>query len=133
MHVVITNPLWRGKRFQHSRHMRNPHCYVSGKRPKVLPFVEKPSSKPMLMYCQLDLLKQKYVSITNQTFSVKLKRRLLSGHHFVYISSCLFTWVSQNLMPHISALVPYLLSIILHRTKLLRKLSSTKPCKCSRH
>ena len=24
---------WRGKRFQHSRRMRNPHFYVSGKRP----------------------------------------------------------------------------------------------------
>ena len=24
---------WRGKRFQHSRRMRNPRCYASGKRP----------------------------------------------------------------------------------------------------
>ena len=30
MYVGIANPRWRGK---HSRHMRNPQFYVSGKRP----------------------------------------------------------------------------------------------------
>ena len=29
----IANPRWRGKRSRHSRHMRNPQFYVSGKRP----------------------------------------------------------------------------------------------------
>ena len=33
MYVGMTNPRWRGKRFQHSRRMRNPWCYVSGKKP----------------------------------------------------------------------------------------------------
>ena len=33
MHVGIANPRWRGKRSRHSRRMRNPLFYVSGKRP----------------------------------------------------------------------------------------------------
>ena len=33
MHVRIANPQWRGKRSRHSRRMRNPQFYVSGKRP----------------------------------------------------------------------------------------------------
>ena len=33
MHVGIANPLWRGKRSPHSRCMRNPQFYISGKRP----------------------------------------------------------------------------------------------------
>ena len=33
MHVGIANPRWRGKRSWHSRRMRNPQFYVSGKRP----------------------------------------------------------------------------------------------------
>ena len=33
MHVAVTNPRWRGKRSRHSRRMRNPRFYVSGKRP----------------------------------------------------------------------------------------------------
>ena len=32
MHVGIANPWWRGKRSRHSRRMRNPQFYVSGKR-----------------------------------------------------------------------------------------------------
>ena len=34
MHVGIANPLWWGKRSRHSRRMRNPQFYVSGKRPR---------------------------------------------------------------------------------------------------
>ena len=33
MHAGIANPRWRGKRSRHSRRMRNPQVYVSGKRP----------------------------------------------------------------------------------------------------
>ena len=33
MHVGITNTRWRGKRSRHSRRMRSPQIYVSGKRP----------------------------------------------------------------------------------------------------
>ena len=33
MHVGIANLWWRGKRSRHSRRMRNPQFYVSGKRP----------------------------------------------------------------------------------------------------
>ena len=33
MHVGIANPRLRGKRYRHSRRMRNPQFYVSGKRP----------------------------------------------------------------------------------------------------
>ena len=33
MHVGIAKPRWRGKRSRHSRRMRNPQFYVSGKRP----------------------------------------------------------------------------------------------------
>ena len=33
MHVGIANLRWRGKRSRHSRPMRNPQFYVSGKRP----------------------------------------------------------------------------------------------------
>ena len=33
MHVGIANMRWRGKRSRHSRRMRNPQFYVSGKRP----------------------------------------------------------------------------------------------------
>ena len=33
MHFGIVNPRWRGKRSRHSRRMRNPRFYVSGKRP----------------------------------------------------------------------------------------------------
>ena len=33
MHVEIANPRWRGKRSRHSRCMRKPQSYVSGKRP----------------------------------------------------------------------------------------------------
>ena len=33
MHVGISNLWWWGKRSRHSRHMRNPQIYVSGKRP----------------------------------------------------------------------------------------------------
>ena len=33
MHVGITNPRWLGKRSRHSRRMRNPQFYASGKRP----------------------------------------------------------------------------------------------------
>ena len=33
MHVGIANPQLRGKRSRHSRRMRNPQFYVSGKRP----------------------------------------------------------------------------------------------------
>ena len=36
MHVGMANPRWRGKHFQHSRRMRNPKFYVSGKRPMSL-------------------------------------------------------------------------------------------------
>ena len=36
MHVGIANSRWRGKRFRHSRRMRNPQFYVSGKRPVVM-------------------------------------------------------------------------------------------------
>ena len=36
MHVGIANPRWRGKRSRHSRRMRNPQFYVSGKRPMYL-------------------------------------------------------------------------------------------------
>ena len=32
MHVVIANPRWRGKRFRHSRRLRNPQFCISGKR-----------------------------------------------------------------------------------------------------
>ena len=35
MHVGIANLRWRGKRSRHSRCMRNPQFYVSGKRPIV--------------------------------------------------------------------------------------------------
>ena len=35
MHVGIANPRWRGKRSRHSRRMRNPQFYVSGKRPMI--------------------------------------------------------------------------------------------------
>ena len=34
-HAGIANPRWRGKRSRHSQRMRNPHFYVSGKRPIV--------------------------------------------------------------------------------------------------
>ena len=33
MHVGIANPRWWGKRSRHSRRMRNPQFYVSGKSP----------------------------------------------------------------------------------------------------
>ena len=33
MHFGIANPRWRGKRSRHSRRMRNPQFYISGKRP----------------------------------------------------------------------------------------------------
>ena len=33
MHIGIANQLWRGKRSRHSRRMRNPLFYVSGKKP----------------------------------------------------------------------------------------------------
>ena len=33
MHAGIANPRWRGKRSRHSRCMRNPQFYLSGKRP----------------------------------------------------------------------------------------------------
>ena len=33
MHVGIVNPRWRGKRSRHSRRMRHPQYYVSGKKP----------------------------------------------------------------------------------------------------
>ena len=33
MHVRIDNPRWRGKLYRHSRRMRNPQFFVSGKRP----------------------------------------------------------------------------------------------------
>ena len=33
MHVGSANPRWRGKRSRHSRRMRNPPLYVSGKTP----------------------------------------------------------------------------------------------------
>ena len=33
MHPGIANPRWRGKRSRHSRRMRNPQFYISGKRP----------------------------------------------------------------------------------------------------
>ena len=33
MHVGIAKPRWRGKRYRHSRRMRNPQFNVSGKRP----------------------------------------------------------------------------------------------------
>ena len=33
VHVGIANPRWRGKRSRHSRRMRNPQFYASGKRP----------------------------------------------------------------------------------------------------
>ena len=35
MHVGIANPRWREKRYRHSRRMRNPQCYVSGKGPMI--------------------------------------------------------------------------------------------------
>ena len=33
MHIRVANPRWWGKRSRHSRRMRNPQSYVSGKRP----------------------------------------------------------------------------------------------------
>ena len=36
MHVGIANPRWRWKRSRHSRRMRNPQFYVSGKRPMAI-------------------------------------------------------------------------------------------------
>ena len=32
MHVGMANPQWRGERSRHSRRMRNPQFYISGKR-----------------------------------------------------------------------------------------------------
>ena len=39
MHVGIANPRWWGKRSRHSRHMRNPKFYLSGKRPMQLRYL----------------------------------------------------------------------------------------------
>ena len=44
-HVGIANPWWRGKRSQHSRRMRNPQFYVSGKRP----IVQMPVKHPQII------------------------------------------------------------------------------------
>ena len=35
MHIGVANTWWRGKRSRHSRRIRNPQFYVSGKRPIV--------------------------------------------------------------------------------------------------
>ena len=50
MHVGIANPLWRGKRFRHSRCTRNPQCYISDKRPMGDPKTEKLSQKSIIKY-----------------------------------------------------------------------------------
>ena len=44
-HVGIANPWWQGKRSQHSRRMRNPQFYVSGKRP----IVQMPVKHPQII------------------------------------------------------------------------------------
>ena len=44
MHVGIANPWRRGKRSRHSRRMRNPQFYVSGKRPVVVGISDTGSS-----------------------------------------------------------------------------------------
>ena len=41
MHVGIANLRWRGERPRHSRRMRNPHFYVSSKRPMAKPMAGK--------------------------------------------------------------------------------------------
>ena len=38
MYVGIANPRWRGKRSRHSRRMRNPQFYVSGKKPMMIEY-----------------------------------------------------------------------------------------------
>ena len=47
IHVGSANTGWRGRRFRHSRRMRNPQSYVSGKRPMVKRMKERtlPSTK----------------------------------------------------------------------------------------
>ena len=40
MHAGIANPRLRGKRSRHSRRMRNPQFYLSGKRPIYMPCYE---------------------------------------------------------------------------------------------
>ena len=42
MHVGIANPRWRGKRSRHSRRMRNPQFFVSGKRSTVAHYLRGP-------------------------------------------------------------------------------------------
>ena len=50
MHVGMSNPRWWGECSRHSRHMRNPQFYVSGKRPIIKPnyIFLMPASSPWL-------------------------------------------------------------------------------------
>ena len=52
MHVGIAYPRWRGKRSQHSRRMRNPQFYVSGKKPISVDVIAYPCRNLKLCYWQ---------------------------------------------------------------------------------
>ena len=47
MHVGIANPRWRGKRSRHSRRMRNPQFYISGKRTMATDHCSQTASRPL--------------------------------------------------------------------------------------
>ena len=79
MHVGIANPRWRGKRPRHSRRMRNPQCYVSGKRPMDQVFPEWSvtiyGKGRITEYCEVSQSKMK------QSSPFDLKPRALSILH----------------------------------------------------
>ena len=53
MHVGIANPRWRGNGSRHSRRMRNPQFYVSGKRPMGVWHTEKLAMGYLLLVTQV--------------------------------------------------------------------------------
>ena len=97
MHVGIANPRWQGKRSRHSRRMRKPQFYVSGKRP-----MTKTSLKSKRIH--IDKMFITTLNVVKMTTS-----SVLSNGNFVQMSTFSFqcnhvrwhTKLSINIISHV--------------------------------
>ena len=94
MHGGIGNPRWRGKRSRHSRCMRIPQFYVSGKRPIVMVFCTADLGNCTFVtqwarvcyrcsnFVQRGCIRVDNVSSNNTTFRYQMSGTYYVGHTF---------------------------------------------------
>ena len=90
MHVGIDNMRWRGKRSRHSRRMRNPSFYVSGKRPMELTFGKRLGScvteAPVIFY-------SKYMNSIQFCEFETLRDHTIRVFRLFFYLSCAAPWI----------------------------------------